>query len=131
MIAIIDDVRSTFTRISVLDHTKKQARAFKRYVGDELKDAMAEIFTNPTARKAYSRRSAIVEPVFARLNAAGFTRFRRKGLRRTSTEFALRCSAHNIALFLGRWRAGFLFCAAIRLPDGSCCLVAVAVHAVS
>lgn len=111
--------------------TSGKARVFKRYEGDELKDAMAEILTHPAARAAYNRRSVIVEPVFARLNAAGFTRFRRRGLRRVSTEFSLRCSAHNIGLYLGRRRAVFFAFAAIRLPDGWWCVVAVAVQTVS
>lgn len=108
--------------------TTMKARVFKRYEGDELKDIMADTLSHPAARDAYRRRSAIVEPVFARLNAAGFTRFHRWGFRRASTEFALRCSAHNICLFLGRWRAGFFALAAIRLTDGWWCVVAVAVR---
>ena len=100
---------------------KGKSRTHKRYEGDELKDAMNEVLTHPSAQAAFRRRSHIVEPVFARLNAAGFTRFRRKGTRRASTEFALMCSAHNISLFLGRWRAAvFVFCA-IHLRDGSWC----------
>lgn len=104
---------------------KSKSRVYKRYAGDELKDAMNVALSNPVAQAAYKRRSTIVEPVFARLGAAGFTRFRRSGLRRAKTEFALKCSAHNIALFLGRWRAVVVVFCAIRLPDGSWCAVVV------
>jgi hypothetical protein len=102
---------------------KRKARVYKRYEGDELKDAMNDVLSHPAAQAAYKRRSTMVEPVFARLDAAGFTRFRRKGKRRATTEFALKCSAHNIALFLGRWRAAVVIFCAIRLRDGSWCVV--------
>lgn len=102
---------------------KSKARIYKRYDGDDLKDVMNEVLSQPAARAAYNRRSTMVEPVFARLDAAGFTRFRRKGKLRATTEFALKCTAHNIALFLGRWRAAVVIFCAIRLRDGSWCLV--------
>lgn len=98
---------------------KSKARVYKRYEGDELKDAMNDVMSHPSAQAAYKRRGTIVEPVFARLEAAGFTRFHRKGTLRARTEFALRCSAHNITLFLGRWRAAVVVFCAIRLRDGS------------
>lgn len=99
--------------------TKATARIIKRYDGDELKDAMENILRHPAAKAAYKRRSAMVEPVFARMAQAGFTRFRRRGLIRVRTEWALRCASHNIALFLGRWRGVVFAIFAIRLPDGS------------
>lgn len=102
---------------------KTKTRVYKRYDGDELKDVMSEVLSHPAAQAAYKRRSTMVEPVFARLDAAGFTRFRRKGKHRVTTEFALKCSAHNIALFLGRWRAAVVIFCAIRLGDGSWRLV--------
>lgn len=100
---------------------KSKSRTYKRYDGDELKDAMNEVLSHPSAQTAFKLRSTMVEPVFARLNAAGFTRFRRKGTRRVSTEFALMCSAHNIRLFVGRWRAAVVVFCAVRLRDGAWC----------
>lgn len=99
--------------------TKATARIIKRYDGDELKDVMENILRHPAAKAAYKRRSAMVEPVFARMAQAGFTRFRRRGLIRVRTEWALRCTSHNIALFLGRWRGVVFAIFAVRLPDGS------------
>lgn len=96
--------------------TSGTQRAYKRYDGDELKEHLADILSHPEARRAYAQRSAIVEPVFARFLANGFARFRRRGLRRVRTEFALRCSAHNIGLFMGRWRAVFVVFAVVRRP---------------
>jgi hypothetical protein len=82
--------------------TTGRLRHIKVYDGDELKSAMAQVMAQPGAKHAYRQRAAIVEPVFARLRAAGLTRFRRRGLRGVRLEFALACVAHNIRLFLGR-----------------------------
>lgn len=104
---------------------KSKMRVFKRYDGDELKDAMNEVMSHPAAQAAYRGRGTMVEPVFARLDAAGFTRFRRSGLRRAGTEFALKCAAHNIAIFLGRWRRFVVVFCAVRLPDDSWRMVVI------
>jgi transposase len=81
---------------------KTKTRHLKVFEGDELKRAMAQVMAQPAAQNAYRRRAAIVEPVFARLRAAGLSRFRRRGLRGARLEFALACVAHNLRLFLGR-----------------------------
>jgi len=109
--------------------TSGKQRALKRFEGDELKDAMTEILTHPEARAAYTRRSVIVEPVFARFLAAGFVRFRRKGRRRARTEFALRCSAHNVALFVRRTRRSLVVFFAMMRPDASWRLVVIGLNA--
>jgi len=109
--------------------TSSRQRVYKRYVGDELKDAMTELLRHPAARAAYARRSVIVEPVFARMAAAGFTRFRRRGRVRARTELALRCSAQNIALFVRRTRSGFVAICLIWRPDASWRLTVINVNA--
>jgi transposase len=81
---------------------KTKTRHLKVFEGDELKRAMAQVMDQPTAKAAYRQRAAIVEPVFARLRAAGLSRFRRRGERGARLEFALACVAHNLRLFLGR-----------------------------
>lgn len=102
-------------------------RHVKRYEGDELKDAMAAVFTQPEPQNAYRRRSAIVEPVFARLREGGLSRFRRRGTRGARLEFALACVAHNFRLLLWSSRGVFVALAITRHPDASWRWVALAV----
>ena len=45
----------------------KYGRPLKRYEGEELKEAMVQVLSQPAARAKYHRRSAIVEPLFAEL----------------------------------------------------------------
>lgn len=87
--------------------TSKRQRKFKRYEGDELKEAMANAFQQPGAREAYSQRAATVEPAIARLRQNGLNRFTRRGRRRARLELALRCTAHNLGLLL--WGRAGLF----------------------
>jgi hypothetical protein len=46
----------------------RSPRKIGRHEGQELKDAMVQVFQHPAARKRYARRCHIVEPVFAELN---------------------------------------------------------------
>jgi transposase len=72
-------------------------RKIGRYEGEELKEAMAQVFEQPQARKRYARRSHIVEPVFAELKERqGLKRFHRRGLRGARLEFSLHCLAFNL-----------------------------------
>jgi transposase len=74
-------------------------RKIGRYEGQELKEAMAQVFQQPAARKRYARRSQTVEPVFAELKERqGLKRFRRRGTRGARLEFALHCLAFNLKL---------------------------------
>jgi chemotaxis protein histidine kinase CheA len=74
-------------------------RKIGRYEGQELKEAMEQVFQQPAARKRYARRSQIVEPVFAELKERqGLKRFRRRGTRGARLEFALHCLAFNLKL---------------------------------
>jgi transposase len=72
-------------------------RTIKRYPGDELKDAQRQVMQQPAARRAYSKRQAWVEPVFAELRfRQGLTRFRRPGLAGARMELLLHCIAYNL-----------------------------------
>jgi hypothetical protein len=106
---------------------KSKRRSIKRYEADELKEAMALVLSQPSAQRAYRRRAAIVEPVFARLRQNGLTRFRRRGTRRARLEFALACVAHNFQLLLWSRRGVFVAVAIGRRPDASWGVVALAV----
>jgi transposase len=71
-------------------------RRIGRYEGQELKEAMAQVFEHPEARARYARRSHIVEPVFAHLKERqGLKRFHRRGLAGARLEFSLHCLAFN------------------------------------
>lgn len=87
--------------------TASSARDIKRYEGEEMKVAMAEVMRQPAALDAYKRRAAIVEPSIARLRSGGLTRFRRRGAKNARLEFSLNCVAHNLRLVL--WGRGGVF----------------------
>lgn len=75
----------------------KTGRTIKRYEVDEYKEVMQQILKQPAARRAYSQRQAIVEPVFSEIKLIqGLTRFRRRGLNKVRVEFSLHCMAYNI-----------------------------------
>jgi transposase len=87
----------------------KYGRPLKRYQGEELKEAMAQVLSQPAARAKYQRRRVIVEPCFAELRERqGLKRFRRRGLAAVRVEFALHCIAFNlkkaVVLFIFRFR---------------------------
>jgi transposase len=72
-------------------------RKIGRYEGEELKEAMAQVFAHPQARKRYARRAYTVEPVFAELKERqGLKRFHRAGVRGARLEFSLHCLAFNL-----------------------------------
>jgi transposase len=72
-------------------------RKIGRYEGEELKEAMAQVFEHPQARKRYARRAYTVEPVFAELKERqGLKRFHRRGVRGARLEFSLHCLAFNL-----------------------------------
>lgn len=75
----------------------KYGRLLKRYEGEELKEATAQVLSRPAARAKYQRRKTIVEPCFAELRERqGLKRFRRRGLVPVRVEFALHCIAFNL-----------------------------------
>jgi len=84
-------------------------RTVARYVGDEYKEAMAEVLRHPRARQLYRRRAPIAERPFAELRGRqGLGRFHRRGLRGTGVEFALHCIAFNLKWAIGAPGALFI-----------------------
>ena len=66
-----------------------QGRRIKRYPEDEQREALRLVMQHPQARRIFSQRKAIVEPVFSSLRSQqGLNRFRKR-------EFALHVLAHN------------------------------------
>jgi transposase len=49
-----------------------------------------------TSRVIYRKRKVIVEPVFGQIKNSGFRRFSLRGYKKTSGEFSLVCTVHNI-----------------------------------
>ena len=82
--------------------TCQKGRTVKRYVGDELKDQIRAHMQQESNQDEYRKRSAMVEPVFARIKQhQGLRRFRRMGLANVRVEFAFHAMVHNII----RWMA--------------------------
>ncbi len=76
----------------------KVGRRIRRLEGDEAKEALREVMQQPQARKEFSQRQAMVEPVFSHLKLTqGLTRFRRRGLSGVKREFALHVLAYNLS----------------------------------
>jgi len=62
-----------------------------------LAEAMRDKLRTPEGRAAYARRKAIVEPVFGQTKEVrGFRRFRLRGVRKVTREWALICLTHNL-----------------------------------
>lgn len=77
--------------------TSRTGRRIKRYEGEELKEAMAQVLRQPAARLMYRQRCAIAERPFAELRERqGLRRFRRCGLLGAGLEFALHVIAFNL-----------------------------------
>ncbi len=75
-----------------------QGRHIKRYPEDEQRQALCLVMTHPQARRIFSQRKAMVEPVFSSLRCQqGLNRFRRTGLQAVTREFALHVLAHNLS----------------------------------
>jgi transposase len=65
---------------------------------------LAEKLSSQSGRAIYSRRQAIVEPVFGNIKFnMGFNRFSLRGLRKVKIEFLLMCIAHNLKKMAARW----------------------------
>jgi len=81
----------------------RTGRVLQRYDGEQYKEAMAAVLTQPRARAVYRRRAAIVERPFAEMRLRqGLVRFRRRGIRGTTVEFALHCIAFDLRWAIGR-----------------------------
>lgn len=84
-------------------------RRIKRYPEDEQREALRLVMQHRQARKIFSQRKAIVEPVFSSLRCQqGLNRFRRNGLQAVKREFALHVLAHNLSRAVALLRALFL-----------------------
>jgi Transposase DDE domain len=87
-----------------------QGRRIKRYPEDEARDALRIVMQHPQARRIFSRRKAIVEPVFSGLRCQqGLDRFRRRGLKAVRREFALHVMAYNLSRAVALLRALFFY----------------------
>lgn len=85
-----------------------QGRRIKRYPEDEQREALRLVMQHPQARRIFSQRKAIVEPVFSSLRCQqGLNRFRRRGLQAVKREFALHVLAHNLSRAVALSRALF------------------------
>ena len=83
-----------------------QGRRIKRYPEDEQREALRLVMQHPQARRIFSQRKAIVEPVFSSLRSQqGLNRFRRRGLQAVKREFALHVLAHNLSRAVALSRA--------------------------
>jgi transposase len=75
-----------------------QGRRIKRYPEDEACEALRTVMQHPQARRIFSQRKAMAEPVFSSLrNQQGLDRFHRRGLRAVKREFALHMLAYNLS----------------------------------
>ncbi len=75
----------------------KKGRSIKRYEGEDVKEAMAQVLKNTRAKQKYRRRKVMVEPVFSDIKERqDLKRFHRKGLQKVKLEFALHCIVYNI-----------------------------------
>lgn len=73
-------------------------RRIKRYAGDAAKDALRAKMAQPQTRLRYSKRQAMIEPVFSHLRGRQrLNRFRRSGLSGVRVEFALHAMAYNLS----------------------------------
>jgi len=106
--------------------TDKKGRSISRFEVDAMKEAMVMVFENVRARKAYSRRKAMVEPVFSRLRTdQNLNRFHRYGLGKVRVEFSLHCIAYNLKRAI-RLEAVGVFCLIFMRNRGEIRLVKMA-----
>lgn len=78
--------------------TKAKGRQIRRHPEESLRDALRQVMEHPQARSIFSKRKAMVEPVFSHLRGQqGLNRFSRKGLKAVKNEFALHIMAYNLS----------------------------------
>ena len=88
-----------------------QGRRIKRYPEDAQREALRQVMQHRQARRIFSQRKAIVEPVFSSLRGQqGLNRFRRRGLQAVKREFALHAMALNLSRAVALLRALFFCC---------------------
>lgn len=64
--------------------------------GASAKDRMKRKLQTKRGKSVYSRRKAIVEPVFGQIKGRGYRQFLLRGLRKAQGEWTLICTAHNL-----------------------------------
>lgn len=100
--------------------TRAEARTLQRSAGQELKEALRHVMSQPRARQVFAQRKAMVEPVFSMLRERqGLNRFRRRGLSRVRLEFRLHLTAYNLGRALAYARRGRLLDLLLRLARRS------------
>lgn len=88
------------------DCTTTRARQIRRHPEESLRDALRQVMEHAQARAIFSKRKAMVEPVFSHLREQqGLNRFRRKGLKLVKREFALHVMAYNLSRAVALLRA--------------------------
>jgi hypothetical protein len=75
---------------------KGQARTINTDVFEPLRQQMNEKMESETSKEIYGKRKVIVEPVFGQIKNIGFRGFNVRGYEKTSGEFSLVCTVHNI-----------------------------------
>ena len=94
-----------------------QGRRIKRYPEDEQREALRLVMQHRQARRIFSQRKVIVEPVFSSLRGQQrLDRFRRRGLRAVKREFALHVMAHNLSRAVALLRVVFFYLYAVLYP---------------
>lgn len=75
---------------------KGQARTINTDDKEPLRKQMNEKMESEASKEIYKKRKVIVEPVFGQIKNSGFRGFNVRGYEKTSGEFSLVCTAHNI-----------------------------------
>jgi len=75
---------------------KGEARTISTDDKEPLRQKMNEKMELESSKEIYKQRKIIVEPVFGQIKNTGFRGFSVRGLEKTSGEFSLVCTVHNI-----------------------------------
>lgn len=88
--------------------TKTAKRRIQRHPEDTQRDALRQVMQQNQVRGIFGQRKAMVEPVFSHLRGKqGLNRFRRKGMKAVTCEFALHVMAYNLSRAVALLRAIF------------------------
>ena len=75
---------------------KGEARTIRTDEKEPLRQEMNKKMDQETSKEIYKQRKVIVEPVFGQIKNTGFRGFSVRGLKKTSGEFSLVCTVHNM-----------------------------------
>jgi transposase len=76
--------------------TKGNARTINTDDKEPLRQQMNEKMEEESSKEIYKKRKVIVEPVFGQIKNTGFRGFSVRGHEKTSGEFSLVCTVHNL-----------------------------------